>query len=186
MPPDSDSEQVKLVIIDSIASLLRAEFGGRDGAIRRAEMLGQQISLLKQLAERMQIVVLVTNQVTTIMIMGDDDATAGRGGARPSTSGPTLGAALGVKWAHAVNTRLQLESAGGERWVCIAKSPMAPAVRVPYVIEGGGAVPTPGRSTLPYLYGVTVGDLQAGGGQGGVIHQAIRHEFDYFGHGQNR
>lgn len=163
------------MIVDSMASLLRAEFGGKDGAIRRAEMLGQQISLLKQLAERLQLVVLVTNQITTVLASGEEmPGGRGGGGGGASTSAPqasTLGAALGVKWAHAVNTRLQMEMDQGERWVCVAKSPMAPPVRVPYLIEGRGAVPNERRSLLPYV-------MQ---GEGGVVAQHIPHQRDYYG-----
>jgi RecA/RadA recombinase len=56
---------VKLVILDSIAALLRTEFGGGEAAAlaARGEMLGQQAAVLKSVAEANRIPVVVTNQV---------------------------------------------------------------------------------------------------------------------------
>jgi RAD51-like protein 1 len=93
---------VRLLVVDSVAALARAEFGtGRGQIARRQELLGQIASVLKQQAERLHMAALVTNQVTTRM-RADDGADAGAGAAT---------AALGVKWAHCVNTRLVLEGA---------------------------------------------------------------------------
>ncbi|MEW5318759.1 MAG: hypothetical protein WDW38_009953 [Sanguina aurantia] len=55
----------KLVVIDSIAALPRLDYGGRDGAVERAEVLGQVAVQLKSLAESFRLPVLVVNQVTT-------------------------------------------------------------------------------------------------------------------------
>ena len=63
-----------------------------------------QASRLKYLAEAFRIPILVTNQVTTYI--GDGGSGGGSGG--------HLTAALGTLWAHAVNTRLVLESVQGE------------------------------------------------------------------------
>jgi RAD51-like protein 1 len=65
-----------------------------------------QASRLKYLAEAFSIPILVTNQVTTYI----GDSSAGSGG---SGGGGHLTAALGTLWAHAVNTRLVLESVQG-------------------------------------------------------------------------
>jgi RAD51-like protein 1 len=90
---------VKLIIIDSVAALARAEHAA-GGIAERQRNLGQQASRLKYLAESFGIPVLVTNQVTTQM--------GGSGG-----EGRGLTAALGVVWAHAVNTRLVLAQERG-------------------------------------------------------------------------
>ena len=99
---------VRLLVVDSVAALARAEFGtGRGQIARRQELLGQIASVLKQQAERLHMAALVTNQVTT-RLRADDGADAGE------SSGAGAGAAtaaLGVKWAHCVNTRLVLEGA---------------------------------------------------------------------------
>jgi RecA/RadA recombinase len=57
------AREVKLVVIDSIAALLRLDFQGRERLGERQELLGQQAAALKLLAERHNIPVLVTNQV---------------------------------------------------------------------------------------------------------------------------
>jgi RAD51-like protein 1 len=66
-------------------------------------LLSVQASRLKYLAEAFSIPILVTNQVTTYI--GDSSGGGGGGG--------HLTAALGTLWAHAVNTRLVLESVQG-------------------------------------------------------------------------
>lgn len=101
---------VRLLIVDSVAALARAQFG-RGQLTQRQELLGQIASALKQLAERLGMAVFVTNQVTTRVgarvrhahadAAGGDDATGDAPG--------TVTAALGTKWAHCVNTRLVLE-----------------------------------------------------------------------------
>lgn len=55
----------KLVVLDSVAALLRAELGGggRQAALERSELVGRQAAALKALAERHRIPVVVTNQV---------------------------------------------------------------------------------------------------------------------------
>jgi RAD51-like protein 1 len=148
---------VRLVLVDSIASLVRSEYG-KGQTVQRQEMLGQQAARLKFLAEKLQVAVVVTNQVTTKI-------QEGAGGDGGSTS--SLGAALGVKWAHAVNTRLHLEIIEGERYVRVAKSPLCPHVLVPYLITALGPEPHPEREVLQ-------------GAQDGAIHDAaIRHELRY-------
>lgn len=69
-----------------------------------------QASRLKFLAETFRIPVLVTNQVTTSFGGGGAGGTGGTGG---GGGGGHLTAALGTLWAHAVNTRLVLESVQG-------------------------------------------------------------------------
>ena len=124
---------IKLIIIDSIASLARADFGAKD-VMERQKLLGQQASRLKYLAESFRIPVLVTNQVTTAI---------GSGGAGGSNT-TVLTAALGPMWAHAVNTRLvmaaQQDPATGKqlRVVTIAKSPAAPNISLAYRVTAKG------------------------------------------------
>ena len=55
---------VRLLVVDSMAALARAEFG-RGQLARRQELLGQIASVLKQHAERLHMAAFVTNQVTT-------------------------------------------------------------------------------------------------------------------------
>jgi len=119
---------VKLLVLDSIASLVRIEFG-TEQLVQRQKLLGQQASRLKFIAESFQIPVVVTNQVTS------------------STLGLT--AALGPMWAHAVNTRLVVAAEMMEdadfnysqqqiRTITIAKSPAAPMTCVAYRVTTSG------------------------------------------------
>eukprot|EP00854_Cymbomonas_tetramitiformis_P015600 gene15600-18495_t len=58
--------RVKLILLDSVAALPRAEYGsGKEAIVQRQEALGQLASTLKALAEAFGIPVVVTNQVTT-------------------------------------------------------------------------------------------------------------------------
>ncbi|KAK9807879.1 hypothetical protein WJX72_011994 [[Myrmecia] bisecta] len=130
---------VRLIVIDSIAAFARSEFD-RAQIAERQQTLGQQAAALKYLAEAFRIPVLVTNQVTT-RIQGPAgyafDATSSSHA--PETSGQShLTAALGTMWAHAVNTRLVLETAGGARFTKIAKCPSAPNAVFAYAVTASG------------------------------------------------
>ena len=89
--------------------------------------------------------VVVTNQVTTRLNRGAD--------------GGELQAALGMKWAHSVNTRVTLEPAAPPATashITIAKSPCAPSLRFPY------SVATTGIELLGLAVdGAPVGDVTA-------------------------
>jgi RecA/RadA recombinase len=52
-----------VVVVDSIAALMRAEFGAKGQVVERQELLGSQASVLKHLAESFRLPVVVTNQV---------------------------------------------------------------------------------------------------------------------------
>ena len=75
----------KLVIVDSVASLVRKEYGAAE-VRRRADLLSSEASQLKYVAEVFGIPVVVTNQITLRF---------GRGGHRAHVT-----AALGNTWAH--------------------------------------------------------------------------------------
>ncbi len=103
---------VRLLVVDSVAALARAEFGvGRGQIARRQELLGQIASVLKRQAERLHMAALVTNQVTTRVRAADEGADFFKAGAGDASATAATAAALGVKWAHCVNTRLVLEGA---------------------------------------------------------------------------
>ena len=98
LPAELERRNIGLVVLDSIAMLARLEHDSR-AMIARQKLLAEQSSLLKQAAERFGIPVVVTNQVTA-----GTDASDGQ-----------QRAALGVVWAHAVNTRLVLDQHMGMR-----------------------------------------------------------------------
>jgi RecA/RadA recombinase len=78
---------VRLLIVDSIASPMRRDFG-TDSAPQRASAIFQCAQKLKRLADQLHLAVVVINQV------GSDNR-----------------AALGTSWHHCVSTRLMLETA---------------------------------------------------------------------------
>ena len=85
---------------------------------QRNEMLGEVSSRLKALSDRLGVFVVVTNQVTSKFSGGLGNTAA----ARASVSSELeLQAALGVAWAHAVNTRFLLQNDGAHRVVTVAK-----------------------------------------------------------------
>lgn len=128
-----------LVIVDSIASLIRKEFGSHSSD-KRADLLATEAALLKYIAEAFSIPVIVTNQVTTKL---DDDFGANDGNSFVTT-------ALGNTWSHSVNTRLLLEytSCTEGRMITIVKSPLARTAASPYSIDDAGLIST-GESVEP-------------------------------------
>ncbi|XP_032479463.1 DNA repair protein RAD51 homolog 2 isoform X1 [Phocoena sinus] len=117
------SKGVKLVIIDSVASVVRKEFDTQlQGNMReRNKFLAREAASLKYLAEEFSIPVILTNQITTHLsgalasqadlVSPADDLSLSEG-----TSGSScVTAALGNTWSHSVNTRLILQYLGSER-----------------------------------------------------------------------
>ncbi|XP_045862949.1 DNA repair protein RAD51 homolog 2 isoform X7 [Meles meles] len=152
------SKGVKLVIIDSIASVVRKEFDTQlQGNMReRNKFLAREASSLKYLAEEFSIPVILTNQITTHLsgalasqadlVSPADDLSLSEG-----TSGSScVTAALGNTWSHSVNTRLILQSLGSERrQILIAKSPLAPFTSFAYTIEKEGMVLQGDETEIP-------------------------------------
>ncbi|XP_025057149.1 DNA repair protein RAD51 homolog 2 isoform X4 [Alligator sinensis] len=66
------SKKVKLVIIDSVASVVRKEFDTKlqGNLTERSNFLAREASLLKYLAEEFSIPVILTNQITTRLSNG--------------------------------------------------------------------------------------------------------------------
>lgn len=120
---------VKLIIVDSIASLARKEFGGHDLITDRNNLLMKEATLLKYYAETFNIAVLVTNQVTTNV-------------SSEFAKESSLVAALGNTWAHAVNTRLMVRCNPDNeiRELMITKSPLCKLSKIYYKIQGEGLV----------------------------------------------
>lgn len=148
---------MRLIVVDSVAVLVRKEFGvggGGDAAARTSDALSTEASRMKRLAEAYGLAVVATNHVTT---------TSARGGEERVVT-----AALGNTWHHATNLRIVLEYATGPagmigqgpshrtimtagetgveggapalRMLRIAKSPASAARSFPYVIDSTGLV----------------------------------------------
>lgn len=78
---------------------------------------GQQAATLKSLAETFRIPVVVVNQVTAQVHAPATHAFQGSAGLSTREQGFHLTAALGTVWAHAINTRLVLESVADVRYI---------------------------------------------------------------------
>ncbi|GLJ43697.1 hypothetical protein SUGI_0909840 [Cryptomeria japonica] len=104
---------VRLLIIDSVAALFRSDFDNTaNDMVKRASLFFQLSSKLKYYAQKFKIAVVVTNQVVDFI---DSE------GSKGSMNNLQLGnfdslvssarrvlPALGLSWAHCINTRLFL------------------------------------------------------------------------------
>ena len=118
------------LILDSIA------FFARQQIAQRNELLGEVSSSLKSLSSRLHVACVVTNQVTTKFVRDRDSTGVARAGAANEAE---LVAALGVAWAHAVNTRFLLQTDPADhRFITVGKSPMYPGARFHYMLTAAG------------------------------------------------
>ncbi|XP_015720315.1 DNA repair protein RAD51 homolog 2 [Coturnix japonica] len=160
------SKKIKLIIIDSVASVVRKEFDTQlqGNLAERSNFLARGASLLKYLAEEFSIPVILTNQITTSLSNGlaipadlvspahDLSLSEGASGSVKRESA-CVTAALGNTWSHSVNTRLILQYHDLlTRQIVIAKSPVAPFSTFFYTIEKSGLILQDGKnlSSLPW------------------------------------
>jgi DNA repair protein RadA len=114
---------IKLVIVDSIISLHRAEFVGRGTLSERQQKLNAIMHRLKRIAEIYNIAIVITNQVQ----------------ASPDTYfGDPTKAAGGNIIGHASTYRVYLRKAGVERKAIMIDSPCHPYGDTNFVITEGG------------------------------------------------
>ncbi|XP_023930394.1 DNA repair protein RAD51 homolog 2 isoform X2 [Lingula anatina] len=141
---DIIEKKVKLIILDSVASLVRKEFDSRtsQNLYERTNLLAKEAAILKYLAESFYIPVVVTNQITTrfgfnlseVDVMEKEDSVT-------SSENGYVTAALGNTWSHSVNTRLIIQYLDDRyRQILIAKSPVAPFAAHEYDIQDKGIV----------------------------------------------
>jgi len=102
--------KAKLVVVDSIIALHRAEFIGRGTLAERQQRLNIMLHKLNRLAEVHNIAIAITNQVQS----QPDDFSAGRDGLR-TTGGNVIG--------HATTYRILLRKAGKTRIAIMIDSP---------------------------------------------------------------
>ena len=103
--------KAKLVIVDSIISLHRAEFTGRGTLADRQQRLNIMLHKLIRLAEVYNIAVVVTNQVQS----QPDNFLGGSGDGLRATGGNIMG--------HASTYRILLRKAGRDRIAIMIDSP---------------------------------------------------------------
>nr|XP_056706811.1 DNA repair protein RAD51 homolog 2 [Euleptes europaea] len=168
------SEKVKLVVIDSVASVVRKEFDTKlqGNLLERSNLLAREASILKYLAEEFSIPVILTNQITTwlsdgLAVQADppspaDDFSLSEGcSGKGDEESSYVTAALGNTWSHSVNTRLILQYLDSQtRQLLIAKSPVAPFTSFLYTIENSGLV-LQDQKDRPYFWEGTSPALQA-------------------------
>eukprot|EP01028_Stygiella_incarcerata_P000255 TRINITY_DN10327_c0_g1_i1.p1 TRINITY_DN10327_c0_g1~~TRINITY_DN10327_c0_g1_i1.p1 ORF type:complete len:406 (-),score=106.53 TRINITY_DN10327_c0_g1_i1:54-1223(-) len=132
LPLRVEKDAVRVVVIDSIASVVRHEFVELQSYRERAERLVAIAQHLKRLVDRHDLIVVVMNQVSDIISASDDSFGMKRSNGlvesdfrtHPSLSVPMEGnfpiswvrsdgkrstASLGYVWAHCVTTRIALE-----------------------------------------------------------------------------
>jgi DNA repair protein RadA len=115
----------KLVIVDSIISLHRAEFSGRETLAERQQRLGKMLNKLRRYADIYNIAVVVTNQVVNYA----DNSHPGFDYMR---------AAGGNVVAHGSTYRIFLRKSGKNRVATIEDSPYQPYHRVKFSISESG------------------------------------------------
>lgn len=118
---------VRLLILDSLAALLRSETslsGG--GLVQRSRRLCSQSDRLKALALEYHLAIVVVNQVSDVFIgeqPRDGPEMLYAAQARHfngQTAGGRKEAALGIVWANCVNTRIMLARTGRRKLVTLS------------------------------------------------------------------
>jgi DNA repair protein RadA len=124
---DKSIEQynAKIVIIDSIVSLHRAEFSGRGTLADRQQRLGKMLNKLRRYADIYNIAVVVTNQV----VSSPDGLHSGF---------DSMKAAGGNIVAHSSTYRIFLRKSGKNRVATMEDSPSHSYQRVKFSISESG------------------------------------------------
>lgn len=124
---DKSIEQynAKLVIIDSIISLHRAEFSGRGTLAERQQRLGKMLNKLRKYADIYNIAVVITNQIVSYP-----------DGAHPGFD--SMKAAGGNIVAHGSTYRIFLRKSGKNRLATMFDSPSHPYQNVKFSISESG------------------------------------------------
>ncbi|XP_020231987.1 DNA repair protein XRCC3 homolog [Cajanus cajan] len=132
---------VRIIVIDSIAALFRSDFDNTGSDLRRRSSLFFRISGgLRRLARGFGLAVVVTNQV--VDFIGEGEVRVGNLGNGLYSSGRRVCPALGLAWAHCVNSRVFLSRDENEpvktRRMSIVFAPHLPHSSCEYVIKGDG------------------------------------------------
>ena len=124
LPKFIEQYNARLVIIDSIISLHRAEFSERGTLVERQQRLGKMLNKLRRYAEIYNIAVVITNQVVSY-----SDGSSGF---------DSIKAAGGNIVAHSSTYRIFLKKAGKNRVAVMQDSPCQPYQRVKFIISESG------------------------------------------------
>ncbi|UCE13422.1 MAG: DNA repair and recombination protein RadA, partial [Candidatus Heimdallarchaeota archaeon] len=94
------AHNVKLIVVDSMASHFRAEFPGKDNLPRRQQILMAHAETLQRLAESYELAIMTTNQI----LSNPDSLFSGTSSLEP---------ALGFAWGHRPTHRILLRKSRG-------------------------------------------------------------------------
>eukprot|EP00658_Telonema_sp_P-2_P083220 TRINITY_DN8956_c0_g1_i1.p1 TRINITY_DN8956_c0_g1~~TRINITY_DN8956_c0_g1_i1.p1 ORF type:complete len:238 (+),score=37.99 TRINITY_DN8956_c0_g1_i1:236-949(+) len=136
---------VKLVVLDSVTSLFRAEFDN-DEYLSRARAITEQARLLQGLCKEHGVVVVVTNQVTDVFDterMAQSDVLSRGRAVRP---------ALGFTWSHHLFQRIVLSRshhANTVRELHIKFAPHVAPGRCEFNIDNSGIIDYVPTATSP-------------------------------------
>jgi DNA repair protein RadA len=123
LPKFIEQYNTKLVIVDSIISLHRAEFSGRGTLAERQQRLGKMLNKLRRYADIYNIAVVITNQVVSY----------------PDGSGfDYMKAAGGNIVAHGSTYRIFLRKSGKNRVATMEDSPCQPYHHTKFSISESG------------------------------------------------
>lgn len=124
---DKSIEQynAKLVIVDSIISLHRAEFSGRETLAERQQRLGKMLNKLRRYADIYNIAVVITNQVVSYT----DNSQFGSDYIKPA-GGNIMG--------HSSTYRIFLKRSGKNRVATMFDSPYHPNQQIKFSISDDG------------------------------------------------
>ncbi|MGB9622529.1 MAG: DNA repair and recombination protein RadA, partial [Candidatus Bathyarchaeia archaeon] len=116
---------VRLLIVDSVISLYRGEFTGRETLAERQQRLNKLLHRLLRIAEIYNVAVVVTNQVQSQpdMFFGDPNKPSG-----------------GHVMAHSCTYRIYLKKIGQDRKAIIVDSPYHPYGEATFSITDKGVV----------------------------------------------
>lgn len=126
-------QNTSLVIIDSLASLVRREFSGNNAQVYsdRSKFLTKISTYLKKIAQLLDVSMILTNQIVTCTTKGDSSNDIDK-----VSSENSVIPALGSTWSHFINIRIVLQYVNDEhRELLIAKSPVSPFRKYFYVID---------------------------------------------------
>ncbi len=113
------------MIVDSIISLHRAEFSGRETLAERQQRLAKMLNRLRKYADVYNIAIVITNQV----ISSPQSSELGT---------DSLRAAGGNIMGHGTTYRIFLKKSGRNRVAIMQDSPCHPYQQVKFSISGDG------------------------------------------------
>jgi len=118
-------QKVKLIIVDSIIGLFRAEYKGREELSERQQTICELLHQLQKLADVYGIAVVITNQIQTCP---------------DSYFGETIKAAGGNVVAHGSTYRIFLKYSGKNRIARMVDSPCHPEREVLFTLSDSGVI----------------------------------------------